>query len=382
MEDAVDEDVQAPGVAVAGREQGLTGLAGFTAASVACGLATGPATLIAARLVQGAFGALLIPQGFGILGAVFPRDQIGTAFSAFGPVLGLSAVGGPILAATLIDTDPFGLGWRSMFLIDIVLGGAALIAAHRLLPRDTGDRTVMIDTLGSLLLAGAMSTLLYGLIDGSGHHWRPAAWAALAAAAVFFALFARRRTTAANPLIRPSLFRNRGFVSGLVLGTAFFAAVAGLLYVISLFLQGGLGYTTLRTALTGVTTVFLYAAPDRITDFIDHAQQAGVTHVVLLSSSSVLGPDPDSDPLAKSHLDVERALLASPLTTTILRPGSFASNAGAWAWPIKAGRPVSLPFPGAHNDPIHERTSPKPLTLPSPTPATTAAGTPSPGPSR
>lgn len=229
----------------------LTGLAGFTAASVACGLATGPAMLIAARLVQGAFGALLIPQGFGILGAVFPRDQVGKAFSAFGPVLGLSAVGGPILAATLIDTDPFGLGWRSMFLINIVLGGAALIAAHRLLPRDTGDRTVMIDTPGSLLLAGAMSTLLYGLIDGSAHHWRPAAWAALAAAAVFFALFARRQTTAANPLIRPSLFRNRGFVSGLVLGTAFFAAVAGLLYVISLFLQGGLGYTPLRAALTG-----------------------------------------------------------------------------------------------------------------------------------
>ncbi|WEB45113.1 MFS transporter [Streptomyces yunnanensis] len=229
----------------------LTGLAGFTAASVVCGLAVSPAMLITARLVQGAFGALLIPQGFGILGAVFPRDQIGRAFSAFGPVLGLSAVGGPILAAALIDTDPFGLGWRSMFLINIVLGGAALLAAHRLLPRDTGDRTVAIDTAGSLLLAGAMSTLLYGLIDGSAHDWRPAARAALVAGAVFFTLFARRQTTAANPLIQPSLFRNRGFVSGLVLGIAFFAAVAGLLYVVSLFLQGGLGYPPLRTALTG-----------------------------------------------------------------------------------------------------------------------------------
>ncbi|MDT0452002.1 MFS transporter [Streptomyces hesseae] len=229
----------------------LTGLTGFTAASVVCGLATGPETLIAARLVQGAFGALLIPQGFGILGAAFPRDQIGKAFSAFGPVLGLSAVGGPILAATLIDTDPFGLGWRSMFLINIVLGGAALAAAHRLLPRDTGERTTVIDTLGSALLAGAMSGLLFGLIDGSAHHWRPASWTALAAGAAFFALFARRQTTAASPLIQPSLFRNRGFVSGLVLGIAFFAAVSGLLYVVSLFLQGGLGYSPLRTALTG-----------------------------------------------------------------------------------------------------------------------------------
>ncbi|MEI5098090.1 NAD(P)H-binding protein [Streptomyces sp. PmtG] len=112
---------------------------------------------------------------------------------------------------------------------------------------------------------------------------------------------------------------------------------------------------TFPAALDGVTTVFLYAAPDRVTDFTAHAHRAGVTHVVLLSSSSVLGPDPASDPLAKSHLDVENALLASPLTATILRPGSFASNAGAWAWALKAGRPVSLPFPHAHNDPIHER---------------------------
>ncbi|MFH8387265.1 SDR family oxidoreductase [Kitasatospora sp. NPDC018058] len=112
---------------------------------------------------------------------------------------------------------------------------------------------------------------------------------------------------------------------------------------------------TFPAALAGVTTVFLYAAPDHIADFTAHAQRVGVEHIVLLSSSSVLGPDPDNDPLAKSHLDVERALLASPITTTILRPGSFASNAGAWARPIKAGRPVGLPFPHAHNDPIHEK---------------------------
>ncbi|RLV10198.1 NmrA family transcriptional regulator [Streptomyces griseocarneus] len=112
---------------------------------------------------------------------------------------------------------------------------------------------------------------------------------------------------------------------------------------------------TFAAALTGVGTVFLYASPDRVTDFVEHARRAGVGHVVLLSSSSVLGPDAEADPLAKSHLDVERALLDSPITTSILRPGSFASNAGAWAWPIKAGRPVSLPFPGAHNDPVHEK---------------------------
>ncbi|MDR6973539.1 uncharacterized protein YbjT (DUF2867 family) [Streptomyces sp. 3330] len=114
---------------------------------------------------------------------------------------------------------------------------------------------------------------------------------------------------------------------------------------------------TFPAALTGVTSVFLYATPDHVTEFADHAHHAGVTHVVLLSSSSVLGvldAAPEDDPLAGSHLAVERALLASPITTTLLRPGSFASNAASWAWSVRSGRPVSLPFPGAHTDPVHE----------------------------
>ncbi|MFG1683647.1 MFS transporter [Nonomuraea sp. NPDC049269] len=114
----------------------LLGITGFTLASVACGLAVDPGTLIGARLVQGGFGALMIPQGFGILGAVFPRDQLGKAFSVFAPGLGVSSVGGPVLAGFLIEADLGGLGWRAMFLINIVLGGAALLAAIRLLPAD------------------------------------------------------------------------------------------------------------------------------------------------------------------------------------------------------------------------------------------------------
>ncbi|MFD9392517.1 NAD(P)H-binding protein [Streptomyces sp. NPDC060000] len=115
---------------------------------------------------------------------------------------------------------------------------------------------------------------------------------------------------------------------------------------------------TFPAALAGVTSVFLYARPDHITEFVDQAHRAGVTHVVVLSSSGVLGllgPEPKDDVLAASHLAVERALLASPITTTLLRPGSFASNAASWAWSVKAGRPISLPFPGAHTDPLHER---------------------------
>lgn len=115
---------------------------------------------------------------------------------------------------------------------------------------------------------------------------------------------------------------------------------------------------TFPAALAGVTAVFLYASADRACEFADHAHRAGVAHVVVLSSSGVLGllgDEPKDDALAASHLAVERALLASPIETTLLRPGSFASNATSWAWPVRAGRPIGLPFPGAHTDPVHEK---------------------------
>lgn len=111
---------------------------------------------------------------------------------------------------------------------------------------------------------------------------------------------------------------------------------------------------TFPAALDGVTSVFLYASSAKIDEFVDQAVAARVRHIVLLSSASVLGPDAENDLLAKSHLDVENALLASPIEASLLRPGSFSANAKGWAWPIRSGRPVSLPYPGAYNDPIHE----------------------------
>ncbi|MCJ0872149.1 NAD(P)H-binding protein [Streptomyces sp. AP-93] len=112
--------------------------------------------------------------------------------------------------------------------------------------------------------------------------------------------------------------------------------------------------TTFPEALAGVRSVFLYAEAAAVDAFVKEAVSAGVEHVVLLSSSSALAPNAADSPLAASHLAVEQALLASPLRTTLLRPGSFASNALGWAWSLKSGRPVHLPYPGAYSDPVHE----------------------------
>lgn len=227
----------------------LTGITGFTAASLVCGLAVDPTMLIAGRVVQGGFGALLIPQGIGILIAVVPREQMGKAFSVFGPVMGGSAVLGPIAAGFIIDADFGGLSWRPMFLINIVLGTIGLISARKMLPRDGAGSNVPIDGLGAGLLGAAMFGLLYGLIEGSSAGWTAVPILLLVAGAVLFAGFGLRQKIATDPLILPSLLTNRGFTSGLLLGLAFFAAVNGLAYVVSLFLQTALGLKPSAAAL-------------------------------------------------------------------------------------------------------------------------------------
>ena len=227
----------------------LIGIAGFTIASLACGLSVSPVMLITARLCQGAFGALLIPQGIAIMTAHFSRQMMSKAFSFFGPALGVAMVGGPILAGFLIDANIAGTGWRAMFLINLVLGSVGFVAAFRVLPRDTGDRNVILDGLGAGLLAATMFGLLFGLIEGSSRGWTALPFVSIAVGVLAFVAFAYRQKTAKNPLIKPSLLANRGFTSGLIMGLALFAAVSGVFYVIALFLQLGLHLTPSRAAL-------------------------------------------------------------------------------------------------------------------------------------
>ncbi|WP_171164943.1 NAD(P)H-binding protein [Streptomyces sp. I05A-00742] len=110
---------------------------------------------------------------------------------------------------------------------------------------------------------------------------------------------------------------------------------------------------TFEAALAGVRQVFLYPEPAGIHDLIKAAEAAGVEHVVLLSSASVLAPDAEDNPLAWHNLQVERALAEADFTVTFLRPDAFASNALGWAHFIGRGLPVPLAYPEASLAPIH-----------------------------
>ena len=245
----------------------LTGAAGFVAASLACAFAVTPGMLIGSRVLQGLFGAVMVPQAFGLIRDLFPPKEIGKAFGALGPVIGLSTIAGPIVAGLLIDADIAGLGWRPVFLINIVLGSASLIAAARILPADGPGDPAPIDGVGAGLLGAAMFGLMYGLIAGSTGGWTVGPVSAMVAGTAFLAGFAVRQRVAPDPLIRPSLLRNRGFTSGLLLGLAYFAAVNGLAFVISLFLQTALRFSpshaslALAPMMTGIIVASFVARP-------------------------------------------------------------------------------------------------------------------------
>ncbi|HEY0813959.1 MAG TPA: NAD(P)H-binding protein [Pseudonocardia sp.] len=111
---------------------------------------------------------------------------------------------------------------------------------------------------------------------------------------------------------------------------------------------------SLPDALAGVRKVFLYAHPETAEEFAASARKAGVEHVVLLSSSSVLYPERDANPIALRHLTVERALEQAGLDWTFVRPGYFATNLLRWR-SIRAERALRTAFPEATTSPVHER---------------------------
>ncbi|GAA3885835.1 hypothetical protein GCM10022243_58310 [Saccharothrix violaceirubra] len=235
------------------RRMFLLGLAGFLVASALCGLATGPGVLIASRVAQGLFGAMLIPQGFGIIRATFPPRELGAAFGAFGPAMGLSAVGGPILAGALVDWDLFDAGWRTVFLINVPIGLATLALAWKVLPESRAERGTRPDPVGMGLVTVGLLALVYPLVQGRELGWPGWAYGLLAASVPVLLLFAvhqvRRTRSGRSPLVEPVLFRSRAFTGGLAVGVLFFGATSGLMLALGLYLQLGLGFTALDAGL-------------------------------------------------------------------------------------------------------------------------------------
>jgi len=224
------------------------GMADFTLASLACGLAPSAGFLIVARLFQGLFGSVMIPQGLALVKIVFPPEHLRKALMPFGPIMGLAMVAGPILAGWLLHLDLFGSQWRSIFLINIPFGIFAAALGWWVLPRHSGeDRGARLDLRGVGLLTAGSALLIVPLIQGRDLGWPAWTYAMIAAALVVFGLFVVSERRSSHPVVTRSLFGKRSFVVGLLIVGGFYASLSAFVLVVNLLLQSGLGWTPLQT---------------------------------------------------------------------------------------------------------------------------------------
>ena len=234
----------------------LVGTVGFTASSLLCGVAPSTEVLIACRLLQGLTAAMMIPQGFGIIRSSFSTADLPKAFGLFGPVIGLSAVLGPIVGGALVDADLFGTEWRMVFLVNLPLGLLAIAGTVFVLPESDTDGATRLDALGAALVALAAGLLIYPLIQGRELDWPAWTFVMMAASVVLLGLFwlheRRRERAGLDPLVTTSIFAKRAFTAGMGVLLLFFGAMIGLMLCFTLYLQLGLGFSPLHSGLNMV----------------------------------------------------------------------------------------------------------------------------------
>ncbi|MFD5755851.1 MFS transporter [Streptomyces sp. NPDC127044] len=225
----------------------LAGVALFTLASLACGLAQNPAQLIAFRAVQGLGAALLMPQTLSIIAEVFPADRRGAAMGVWGVVAGVSGALGPIIGGALITH----LDWRWIFFVNLPLGVVVLGLAAAVIPGSRRTVRHRFDTLGVLLASGTLFCLAFGLTEGQRYHWNAWIWSLFGAAALLFAAFLghERGQQGDDPLVPFSLFKDRNFTFINFVGVTVSFGVVGMFLPLTIYLQSVLGFSALKSGL-------------------------------------------------------------------------------------------------------------------------------------
>ncbi|HEX4257290.1 MAG TPA: MFS transporter [Streptosporangiaceae bacterium] len=225
----------------------LIGLAGFALFSALCGAAPGTGVLIAARALQGAFAALVVPTSLALVLPEFPPDRRHVAIGTWSAMSAAAAALGPTLGALLTEYA----SWRWIFLVNVPICAALIGAGARLLRESREERTAGVpDPLGTLLIAAVPALLSFAIIEGPSWGWsHPAVVAAFAGSAGLLPVFVWRSAAAARPAVDLTLFRVREFRVINAATLIFAAAFYGMLLSNTVFLQTAWHYSILRAAL-------------------------------------------------------------------------------------------------------------------------------------
>ncbi|MFE9449475.1 MFS transporter [Streptomyces sp. NPDC006739] len=244
----------------------LGGMAAFGLTSLACGLAPDAWSLVAARVLQGAASAAMLPQVLATIQSATTGARRAKAMSLYGATAGLSMVAGQILGGVLVAADLAGTGWRAIFLVNVPVVVLGLVLAARFVPETRSQRPEPVDGPGTVLLAVSLLTLLAPLTEGRAAGWPLWTWLSLAAfplaAGAFYAVERRADRLGRTPLVPPSLFAVPSLRRGLALMLPFSMGFSGFMFVIAVSLQrgAGLGPVQAGLALAPMAVAFLIAS--------------------------------------------------------------------------------------------------------------------------
>ncbi len=231
----------------------IIGVSGFTLASTLCGAASSGEFLIAARVLQGIFAALMYPQVLSVIQVNFPPRERGKAFGLFGAVIGIATITGPLAGGLLIQANVFD-GWRPIFLVNIPIGIGAVIAAIVLLKESKAPTASRLDIPGTIILTTALMMIAYPLVEGREAGWPLWTFGLMIGAVPVLGAFwmynTWRAKGAGSPLVEPALFTDRSFVAGLLVMATFISGIPAFFLTFSIFLQAGHGLSALQTGLT------------------------------------------------------------------------------------------------------------------------------------
>jgi EmrB/QacA subfamily drug resistance transporter len=264
----------------------LTGLAVFTAASAACAAAPTVGVLIAARGVQAAGAALLMPASLGLLLPEFPAAKRGLALGLWAAVGGTAAAAGPLVGGLLVE-----LSWRWVFLVNLPVGIAAIVAGARVLSEVREAGGPRPDVAGAVLLTGTVGTLIAAIVEGPDWGWGSARVVALfAASAGLLAVFVWQSARHAAPIIEPELLRVRAFAAANLAGVLFFIGFAAMLLASVLFLTEVWHQSVLAAGVKiapGPAAAALFAVPGGILGHRIGPRVVGVVGALLFAAGGV-----------------------------------------------------------------------------------------------
>jgi EmrB/QacA subfamily drug resistance transporter len=232
----------------------MAGMALFTLFSLLCGLAPGIGSLLVFRIGQGASAALMTPQVLATIAATLTGENRVRAFGLFGAAGGIAAAAGQIVGGVLASADIFGLGWRSVFLMNVPIGILAWVVAHRVLPETRAEKRLPMDAWGAAILAILLVLLLLPLTEGRPLGWPAWTWIVLASAVpVLGGLVVHQGYTeraGRTPLVPPSVIALPVMRLGLLIGIAYFTTFGGFMFAFALATQGQAGMSALEGGLT------------------------------------------------------------------------------------------------------------------------------------